>query len=328
MENNHLIDIKDLRVSFFTPGGEVQAVRGVSWFLEEGEALGIVGESGSGKSVSVYAVMRLLQHPGRVVGGSIHFNGIDILGLSEEEMRKIRGNDIAMIFQDPMTSLNPVYTVGNQIVEPLKLHRNLKGKRARERAEELLSMVGIPNPARRLKQYPFEFSGGMRQRAMISMALACEPKLLIADEPTTALDVTIQAQILEIMKDLKKSRNMSIVLITHDLGIVSDICNKIIIMYGGEIMEYGPIESLYKNPSHPYTNGLINSLPKIDEEVGTQLTPIEGAPVDLMHPPAGCPFAPRCEKCMKVCLTEKPPYFEMEPDHYSACWLHYDRKGN
>lgn len=328
MENNHLIDIQDLRVSFFTPGGEVQAVRGVSWFLDEGEALGIVGESGSGKSVSVYAVMRLLQHPGRVTGGSIRFNGTDILSLSEDDMRKIRGNEIAMIFQDPMTSLNPVYTVGNQICEPLKLHRNMKGKRARERATELLGMVGIPNPARRLKQYPFEFSGGMRQRAMISMALACEPKLLIADEPTTALDVTIQAQILEIMKDLKNRRNMSIVLITHDLGIVSDICNKIIIMYGGEIMEYGPIEALYSSPSHPYTNGLINSLPKIDEEVGAQLTPIEGSPVDLMHPPAGCPFAPRCDKCMKVCLTEKPPYFEMEPDHYSACWLHYNRKGN
>ena len=328
MENNHLIDIQDLRVSFFTPGGEVQAVRGVSWFLNEGEALGIVGESGSGKSVSVYAIMRLLQHPGRVTGGSIRFNGTDILSLSEDDMRKIRGNDIAMIFQDPMTSLNPVYTVGNQICEPLKLHRNMKGKRARERAIELLGMVGIPNPARRLKQYPFEFSGGMRQRAMISMALACEPKLLIADEPTTALDVTIQAQILEIMKDLKNRRNMSIVLITHDLGIVSDICDKIIIMYGGEIMEYGPIEALYSSPSHPYTNGLINSLPKIDEEVGTQLTPIEGSPVDLMHPPAGCPFAPRCDKCMKVCLTEKPPYFEMEPDHYSACWLHYNRKGN
>jgi len=328
LEKNHLIDIQDLRVSFFTPGGEVQAVRGVSWFLNEGEALGIVGESGSGKSVSVYAIMRLLQHPGRVTGGSIHFNGTDILSLSEDDMRKIRGNEIAMIFQDPMTSLNPVYTVGNQICEPLKLHRNMKGKQARARAIELLDMVGIPKPARRLKQYPFEFSGGMRQRAMISMALACEPKLLIADEPTTALDVTIQAQILEIMKDLKNRQNMSIVMITHDLGIVSDICDKIIIMYGGEIMEYGPIEALYSSPSHPYTKGLINSLPKIDEEVGTQLTPIEGSPVDLMHPPAGCPFAPRCDKCMKVCLTEKPPYFEMEPDHYSACWLHYNRKEN
>lgn len=305
----------------------MQAVRGISWFLEEGEALGIVGESGSGKSVSVYAIMRLLQHPGRVVGGSVRFNGTDVLSLTENEMRRIRGNEIAMIFQDPMTSLNPVYTVGNQIREPLKLHRNMKGKVAIKRAEELLGMVGIPKPARRLKQYPFEFSGGMRQRAMISMALACEPKLLIADEPTTALDVTIQAQILEIMKDLKSRRNMSIVLITHDLGIVSDICDKIIIMYGGEIMEHGPIEALYKNPSHPYTKGLINSLPKIDEQVGTQLTPIEGAPVDLMHPPAGCPFAPRCSQCMKVCLTEKPPYFEMEPNHYSACWLHYDRKG-
>ncbi len=328
MENKHLIDIEELRVSFFTPGGEVQAVRGVSWFLEEGEALGIVGESGSGKSVSVYAVMRLLQNPGKVVGGTIRFDGKDILSLSEDEMRSIRGNEIAMIFQDPMTSLNPVYTVGDQIFEPLKLHLNMKGAQARKRAEELLAMVGIPNPKRRLKQYPFEFSGGMRQRAMISMALACEPKLLIADEPTTALDVTIQAQILEIMKDLKKKRNMSIVLITHDLGIVSDICDKIIIMYSGEVMEYGPIESLYFNPSHPYTIGLIHSLPKIDQKEGEPLTPIEGFPVDLMHPPEGCPFAPRCEHCMKVCLTEKPPYFEMEQGHFSACWLHHDRKGS
>ena len=328
MESKHLIDIQDLRVSFFTPGGEVQAVRGISWFLDEGEALGIVGESGSGKSVSVYAVMRLLQSPGRVVGGSITFNGVDILGLSEKEMRKIRGNDIAMIFQDPMTSLNPVYTVGNQLGEPLKLHMNMKGKAAKKRAEELLSMVGIPSPKRRLSQYPFEFSGGMRQRAMISMALACEPKLLIADEPTTALDVTIQAQILEIMRDLKKRCCMSIVLITHDLGIVSDICDKIIIMYGGEIMEYGRIEALIAKPSHQYTIGLIRSLPKINQDDREILQPIEGAPVDLMHPPAGCPFAPRCEQCMQVCLSEKPPYFEIEPDHYSACWLHYDRKGN
>ncbi len=326
MENKHLIDIEDLRVSFFTPGGEVQAVRGVSWFLNEGEALGIVGESGSGKSVSAYSVMRLLQEPGRVVGGSIRFNDVDILSLTESEMRCIRGNDIAMIFQDPMTSLNPVYTVGNQICEPLSLHLHMKGQQALDRAEELLGMVGIPSPKRRLKQYPFEFSGGMRQRAMIAMALACEPKLLIADEPTTALDVTIQAQILEIMKELKQRRNMSIVLITHDLGIVSDICDKIIIMYSGEIMEHGPIESLLSNPSHPYTIGLIHSLPKIDQKEGEPLTPIEGSPVDLMHPPAGCPFAPRCEHCMKVCLTEKPPYFEMGQGHFSACWLHYDRK--
>jgi len=327
LENQHLIDIEDLRVSFFTPGGEVQAVRGVSWYLNEGEALGIVGESGSGKSVSVYAIMQLLQDPGKIVGGSIRFNGIDMLSLSEEEIRKIRGNDIAMIFQDPMTSLNPVYTVGDQICEPLELHLNLKGEEAEKRAEELLGMVGIPSPKRRLKQYPFEFSGGMRQRAMISMALACEPKLLIADEPTTALDVTIQAQILEIMKDLKSRCCMSIVLITHDLGIVSDICDKIIIMYGGEIMEFGPIETLFTAPSHPYTIGLIRSLPKIDQKEGEPLTPIEGSPVDLMHPPAGCPFASRCEHCMKVCLTEKPPYFELSPGHYSACWLQYDRKG-
>ncbi|MEZ4627257.1 MAG: ABC transporter ATP-binding protein [Eubacteriales bacterium] len=300
----------------------------MSWFLEEGEALGIVGESGSGKSVSVYAVMRLLQHPGKIVGGSIKFNGTDMLSLSESEMRCIRGNDIAMIFQDPMTSLNPVYTVGDQIREPLKLHRNMNRKEANKRAEELLGMVGIPSPNRRLKQYPSEFSGRHASARDDLHGATCEPKPLIADEPTTALDVTIQAQILEIMKDLKQRQNMSIVLITHDLGIVSDICDKIIIMYSGEIMEYGPIESLYYNPSHPYTVGLIHSLPKIDQKDGEPLTPIEGAPVALMHPPAGCPFAPRCEHCMKVCLTEKPPYFEMDAGHFSACWLHCDEKGS
>jgi oligopeptide transport system ATP-binding protein len=320
-----LLDIKDLRVSFFTPGGEVKAVRGVSWHLDEGEAIGIVGESGSGKSVSVYSVMRLLQSPGKIIGGSIEFDGQDIVHLPEREMRRIRGNKIAMIFQDPMTSLNPVYTVGNQIGESLKLHLGMNSGEARARAVELLSTVGIPSAERRIKQYPFEFSGGMRQRAMISMALACEPKLLIADEPTTALDVTIQAQILEIMKELKERTKMSIVLITHDLGIVSDICDKIIIMYGGEIVEYGPIESLFEAPSHQYTLGLIGSLPKLNIDEKETLKPIEGSPVDLMHPPAGCPFAPRCEKCMKVCLTEKPPYFKMGENHYSACWLHYDQ---
>ncbi len=324
MEKKRLLDIQDLRVSFFTPGGEVQAVRGVSWHLDEGEAIGIVGESGSGKSVSAYAIMQLLQTPGKIVGGSIMFDGGNLLALTEKEMRCVRGNKIAMIFQDPMTSLNPVYTVGNQIREPLKLHLKLDSAAAKARAVELLRSVGIPNPSRRVKQYPFEFSGGMRQRAMISMALACEPKLLIADEPTTALDVTIQAQILEIMQDLKQKTKMGIVLITHDLGIVSDICDKVIIMYGGEIVEYGPIESLFENPSHQYTLGLIGSLPKLEVDEKEVLKPIHGSPVDLMHPPAGCPFAPRCEKCMKVCLTEKPPYFKMDEDHFSACWLHYN----
>lgn len=328
MENKHLIDIENLRVSFFTPDGEVQAVRGVSWHLDEGEAIGIVGESGSGKSVSAYAIMQLLQSPGKIIGGTIHFDGRDLISLSEKEMRDIRGNQIAMIFQDPMTSMNPVYTIGNQIAEPLKLHLKMDNTQAKLREIELLRSVGIPNPERRIKQYPFEFSGGMRQRAMISMALACEPKLLIADEPTTALDVTIQAQILEIMKDLKHRTKMGIILITHDLGIVSDICDKIIIMYGGEIVEYGPIDSLFEKPSHQYTLGLIKSLPKLDVDEREKLTPIEGSPVDLMHPPAGCPFAPRCSECMKICLSDKPPYYEIEEGHYSACWLHYqdDRK--
>ena len=323
MENKHLIDIEDLRVSFFTPGGEVQAVRGVSWFLDEGEALGIVGESGSGKSVSVYAIMRLLQHPGRVTGGSIHFNGTDILALPEEEMRKIRGNDIAMIFQDPMTSLNPVYTVGNQIFEPLKLHRNMKGKEAEERAIELLDMVGIPNPARRLKQYPFEFSGGMRQRAMIAMALICNPKLLIADEPTTALDVTIQAQIIELMKDLQKKTDMSIVFITHNLGVVAEICDKVTVMYAGHVMEQGAVNDIFYNPQHPYTRGLLRSMPRLDSESQERMVPIEGTPVDLLDPPKGCSFGPRCEHCMKICLRNAPPMVEIgDNGHVSACWLH------
>jgi len=265
LENKHLIDIKDLRVSFFTPGGEVQAVRGISWFLDEGEALGIVGESGSGKSVSVYAIMRLLQSPGRVVGGSISFNGVDILGLSEPEMRNIRGNDIAMIFQDPMTSLNPVYTVGDQICEPLKLHLKMNNEDAMKRAEELLGMVGIPSPKRRLKQYPFEFSGGMRQRAMISMALACEPKLLIADEPTTALDVTIQAQILQLLMDLRTSRGLSVIMITHDLGIVAQTCDRIAVLRQGQLLEIGDKREILARPQHSYTQNLIASHPSMPE---------------------------------------------------------------
>ncbi len=323
MENKRLVEIDDLYVSFFTPAGEVKALRGVSWTLDEGEALGIVGESGSGKSVTAYSIMRLLQNPGRVVSGRITLNGKDILSLREREMRSIRGNDVAMIFQDPMTSLNPVFTIGNQLREPLYRHLKMKRNEARLRAIDLLRRVGIPSPERRVKQYPFEFSGGMRQRAMISMALACEPKLLIADEPTTALDVTIQAQILEIMKDLKKNTGMSIVLITHDLGIISELCDKVIIMYGGKIVESAPVLELFKKPSHQYTLGLLNSLPKLENNEKQPLHPIEGAPVDLMNPPAGCSFAPRCEKCMKICLDEQPPFYQIDEDHQSACWLHF-----
>lgn len=323
MSGKRLIDIKELEVSFFTPTGEVKAVRGISWHLDEGEAIGIVGESGSGKSVSAYAIMRLLQNPGKVIGGSIELEGRNLLDLSEKEMRSVRGNVIAMIFQDPMTSLNPVFTIGNQIREPLHLHLHMKKTEANLRSIELLRSVGIPSPERRVRQYPFEFSGGMRQRAMISMALACEPKLLIADEPTTALDVTIQAQILEIMKGLKDKSGMSIVLITHDLGIISDICDKVIIMYGGKIVEYAPVLGLFAKPSHQYTIGLLNSLPKLDDDKRKPLKPIEGTPIDLMNPPKGCAFAPRCEKCMKICLDEQPPFYPIDENHFSACWVHF-----
>ncbi|MEI7615275.1 MAG: ABC transporter ATP-binding protein [Actinomycetota bacterium] len=324
MNNNakKLVEVKDLRVSFFTPAGEVKAVRGVSWSLEESEALGIVGESGSGKSVSAYALMGILQHPGKVIGGSITFNDINILKLKENQWRKIRGKDMSMIFQDPMTSLNPVYSVGNQIAETLMAHTNIKSKEASSRSVSSLATVQIPNPDKRAKQYPFEFSGGMRQRAMIAMSLCCGPKLLIADEPTTALDVTIQAQIIDLLRELKERTNMGILLITHDMGVITDICEKVIIMYGGQIMESASVKELYKNPSHPYTNGLLDCLPRLVSDKEEPLKPIDGSPVDLLNPPLGCPFAPRCDKCMKVCLSKQPPQFEVSPDHYCACWLH------
>ena len=317
-----IVDIKDLRVSFFTPAGEVKAVRGVSWSLKEGEAMGIVGESGSGKSVSVYALMGILQNPGKVIDGSITFNGINMLELKEKQWQKIRGKDISMIFQDPMTSLNPVYTVGNQIAETVMAHTNLRLREANSCAVSSLSKVHVPNPEKRARQYPFEFSGGMRQRAMISMSLCCEPKLLIADEPTTALDVTIQAQIIDLLKELKERTGMSILLITHDMGVITDICEKVIIMYGGQVMESADVKNLYKNPAHPYTRGLLECLPRLISDTEEPLKPIEGSPVDLLNPPAGCPFAPRCDQCMKVCLTEQPPQFEIGSEHYSACWLH------
>ena len=263
MKNKNLLEIDNLKVSFFTPAGEVKAVNGVSYQLAQGEVIGIVGESGSGKSVSSYAIMRLIDEPGKVIGGSIKFDGKNILELDEKEMQSIRGNEISMIFQDPMTSLNPVFKVGNQLIEAIVKHQKVSKKEARKRAIEMLSLVGIPSPEKRLEQYPHEFSGGMRQRAMIAMALSCNPKLLIADEPTTALDVTIQAQILELIKELKKKINMSVILITHDLGIISDICDKVIVMYAGKIVEEGTIDDIFYNPKHPYTWGLLRSVPKL-----------------------------------------------------------------
>ena len=316
-----LVEIKDERLSFFTPAGEVKALNGVSFSMNEGEVLGIVGESGSGKSVTAYSIMGLTAYPGKLVGGTIWFNGHEIDKMTEKEMRKIRGNEVSIIFQDPMTSLNPVYTIGNQIVEVIRLHTGKSKKEATERARELIELVGITEPEKRLKQYPHELSGGMRQRVMIAIALACEPKLLIADEPTTALDVTIQAQILELMQELRQKLGMSIIMITHDLGVVASMCEKIAVMYAGHIVEYGTADEIFYNPCHEYTKGLIRSIPKLNVEQTERLIPIEGQPVDLLNPPAGCPFAPRCRACMKVCLDRMPPKTELSETHYSHCWL-------
>ena len=316
-----LLEIKDEKLSFFTPAGEVKALNGVSFSMNEGEVLGIVGESGSGKSVTAYSIMGLTAYPGKLIGGTIYFNGHQIEKMSEKEMRKIRGNEVSIIFQDPMTSLNPVYTIGNQITEVIRLHTGKSKKEAYDRATELLELVGINEPTKRLKQYPHELSGGMRQRVMIAIALACEPKLLIADEPTTALDVTIQAQILELMQELRQKLGMSIIMITHDLGVVASMCERIAVMYAGHIVEYGTADEIFYEPKHEYTKGLINSIPKLSAQEIERLVPIEGQPVDLLNPPAGCPFAPRCANCMKICLRERPPKTELSDTHYSHCWL-------
>jgi len=326
-----ILEINEERLSFFTPAGEVKALGGVSFSLKQGEVLGIVGESGSGKSVTAYSIMGLTAHPGKLVGGTVHFNGHEVEKMTEKEFRKMRGNEVSIIFQDPMTSLNPVYTIGNQIIEVIRLHTNKTRAEAYARAKELLELVGINEPEKRMKQYPHEHSGGMRQRVMIAIALACEPKLLIADEPTTALDVTIQAQILELMQDLRKKLGMSIIMITHDLGVVASMCEKIAVMYAGHIVEYGTADEIFYQPSHEYTKGLIKSIPRLDFETHEKLVPIEGQPVDLLNPPKGCPFAPRCRSCMKVCLTQMPPMTELSDTHYTYCWLRqkeeFDRDG-
>ena len=321
MAEEYLVDIKNERLSFFTPAGEVKARNDVSIHLKEGEDLGIVGESGSGKSVTAYSLMGLTAHPGKLIGGTLQFNGHEIEEMGEKEMRKIRGKEISIIFQDPMTSLNPVYTIGNQITEVIRLHTDKDKKQAYARAKELLELVGINEPEKRLKQYPHELSGGMRQRVMIAIALACEPKLLIADEPTTALDVTIQAQILELMMELKDKLGMAIIMITHDLGVVASMCDRIAVMYAGRIVEYGTTDDIFYRPHHMYTKGLIRSIPRLDTKEHERLVPIEGTPVDLLNPPAGCPFAPRCEACMKICLREMPPVTQFDDVHYTQCWL-------
>lgn len=319
--SEYLVNIEHERLSFFTPAGEVKALNDVSFHIKEGEVLGIVGESGSGKSVTAYSLMGLTAYPGKLLGGALHFNGHHINDMTEKEFQKMRGNEVAIIFQDPMTSLNPVYTIGNQIREVLKLHTDKSKAQIQERAVELLELVGINEPEKRLKQYPHELSGGMRQRVMIAIALACEPKLLIADEPTTALDVTIQAQILELMMELKDKLGMAIMMITHDLGVVASMCDHIAVMYAGNIVEYGTTDDIFYNPRHEYTKGLIRSIPRMDATSHERLIPIEGTPVDLLNPPKGCPFASRCDNCMQICLREKAPVMYFGDVHYTSCWM-------
>jgi oligopeptide transport system ATP-binding protein len=317
-----LLEIRDLRVRFHTDDGIVKAVNGISYQMTEGETLGVVGESGCGKSVHALSIMRLIpEPPGEIENGEIFLNNQDLLKLSRDGMRRVRGGEIAMVFQDPMTSLNPVYSVGDQITEALKLHKNMDDKTAWQRAGELLSMVGIPSAAQRLKDYPHQFSGGMRQRAMIAMALSCEPKLLIADEPTTALDVTIQAQIVDLVKRLQENFGMAVMWITHDLGIVAEMADTINVMYAGYIIERGKTTDIFKNTRHPYTIGLLGSLPRLDEAPGTKLYSIPGLPPDLVSLPVGCPFAARCTYKVDKCLTDMPPLEHTdERDHYTACW--------
>lgn len=321
-----LIEIKDLEVCFKTYGGEVQAVRGVSFCIDEGECVGIVGESGCGKSVTAKALLKLIPTPpGRIKNGSIIFENKDISSYTKKQMRAIRGAEISMIFQDPMTSLNPTMTIARQIGEVIKKHQRMEKSRVYERILEIMKLVGIPNPEKRVKQYPHEFSGGMRQRVMIAIAMACNPKLLIADEPTTALDVTIQAQILDLMKELQTKFNTSIMLITHDLGVVANMAQRVLVFYAGKIVESGSCEDIFRDPRHPYTLGLLKSMPRVDSESKEMLASIEGAPPDLFKPPEGCSFAPRCEYAMKICTMAEPPVIEINAAHGAACWLQHEK---
>ncbi|MHA6251175.1 ABC transporter ATP-binding protein [Oceanobacillus sp. CAU 1775] len=323
MKDDIILEVNNLRTSFFTDDFEVKAVDGVSFELPKGKTLGIVGESGSGKSITALSILRLLEKTGKIVDGEILFNGKDLTKLSEREIRTIRGNDISMIFQEPMTSLNPVYTVGKQIYEALKVHQGLDKKKGNARTIELLELVGIPSPAQRVKQYPHELSGGMRQRVMIAMALACNPKLLIADEPTTALDVTIQAQILELINGLQEELGMSVIMITHDLGVVAETCDYVAVMYGGQVVEYQSVRELFKNPKHPYTVGLLNSMPRHDIDV-EELEPIRGNVPSVRNMPKGCRFAPRCPFATELCVTELPKLDRKEDGSEIRCWIYTD----
>ena len=315
-----LLEVKDLHTSFFTDAGEVRAVNGVSFDLDHGEVLGIVGESGSGKSVTAYSVMQILAGAGKIVSGSIKLDGQELVGAGEKVMKDVRGNRVSIIFQDPMTSLNPTYTIGKQLTEAILLHTDRNKQEAWDRAVEMLRLVNVNEPEKRVKQYPFEFSGGMRQRVMIAMALACEPDILIADEPTTALDVTIQAGILELMKDVQKKIGMAIIMITHDLGVIAQLCDKVIVMYAGGICEQGTADEIFYHPCHEYTKGLLRSIPTATN-AGKKLEPITGTPIDLLNMPKGCPFAPRCDAAMKICIREKAERIHVGGTHMAACWM-------
>lgn len=356
-KNENMLEIKNLETSFFTHLGEVKAVRNISYNLKRGGILGVVGESGSGKSVTLLSVMRLVEDPGRIKNGEIIFDGVDLTKISESEMKDIRGSEISMIFQDPMTSINPVFTIQNQMVEVIRRHmkvdeqvafeeassitnetkkekalleiengnyRSLNKSEAIDRAIHFLGLVGIPEPELRIKQYPHQFSGGMRQRVLIAMALSCEPKLLIADEPTTALDVTIQAQILDLLKNIQKKLGTSIIFITHDLGVIAELCENVVVMYGGMVMERGTVAEIFYSPQHPYTKGLHQSIPKDIVGKRDRLIPIEGSPPDLMDPPKGCPFSPRCKHAMQICIEDSAPLAKITETQYSACWLQHE----
>ena len=318
--SENILSVVDLNTSFRTDRGEVMAVNGVSFNLDRGKILGIVGESGSGKSVTAYSIMQILEKNGSIKKGQVLYKGQDITKFSEKQMREFRGKCCSIIFQDPMTSLNPVFTIGNQLKEAIELHTDRKGKVAMDRAIEMLTLVGVNEPEKRVKQYPYELSGGMRQRVMIAMALACEPDILIADEPTTAIYVTIQAQILELMQSLQKKLGMAIIMVTHDLGVIADMCDEIIVMYGGRVCERGTAEDIFYRPAHEYTKGLLKSIPSVDR-MGEKLIPIPGTPINLLNMPKGCAFCPRCENAMKICIEEVPPEIQMPDGHFASCWM-------